>query len=133
MAVPLDAAAVPVAPAFEESGGAVEQARTLIGALNLLSRNLPLPPAVLRAVSSIYHDGDAGDEEDVDDEEELAAVVEGGVEEGGSEETAVVDEAGAGDAFADGAAAEVRAVGSSLLRGEFPFRSGAQVFCTVLD
>ncbi|KAF0927968.1 hypothetical protein E2562_037062 [Oryza meyeriana var. granulata] len=41
----------------EAGGGASEQARTLIGALNLLSRNLPLPPAVLHAVSSIYHGG----------------------------------------------------------------------------
>jgi len=57
-------------PAVEESGGAVEQARTLIGALNLLSRNLPLPPDVLRAVSSIYHDGGAGDEEEEEEGEE---------------------------------------------------------------
>ncbi|WOL03336.1 hypothetical protein Cni_G12056 [Canna indica] len=32
-----------------------EQAKTLVGALNLLSRNLPLPPDVFRAVSTIYH------------------------------------------------------------------------------
>ena len=67
MAASVDAA-VAVAPpasssAVDEAGGAVEQARTLIGALNLLSRNLPLPPDVLRAVSSIYHDGGAGDGE----------------------------------------------------------------------
>ncbi|XP_020113929.1 probable ATP-dependent DNA helicase CHR12 [Ananas comosus] len=36
----------------------VDQAKTLISALNLISRNLPLPPDVLRAVSSIYHGGD---------------------------------------------------------------------------
>uniref|UniRef100_A0A0E0DLV5 ATP-dependent DNA helicase CHR12 n=1 Tax=Oryza meridionalis TaxID=40149 RepID=A0A0E0DLV5_9ORYZ len=56
-------------------GGASEQARTLIGALNLLSRNLPLPPAVLHAVSSIYHGGDAweGEGEEGGEEEEVAA------------------------------------------------------------
>ncbi|CAD6272949.1 unnamed protein product [Miscanthus lutarioriparius] len=74
MAASVDAAAaaVAVAPpaAVEEAGGAVEQARTLIGALNLLSRNLPLPPDVLRAVSSIYHDGGAGEEEEEEEEEE---------------------------------------------------------------
>lgn len=37
------------------SGCRVEETKTLIAALNLLSRNLPLPPDVLRAVSSIYH------------------------------------------------------------------------------
>ncbi|EEE62302.1 hypothetical protein OsJ_17090 [Oryza sativa Japonica Group] len=63
-------------------GGASEQARTLIGALNLLSRNLPLPPAVLHAVSSIYHGGDAW---------------EGEGEEGGEEEVAA-----AAAAFGDG-------------------------------
>lgn len=36
----------------------VDQAKTLISALNLISRNLPLPPDVLRAVSSIYHGGE---------------------------------------------------------------------------
>ncbi|CAL9775744.1 unnamed protein product [Musa acuminata subsp. burmannicoides] len=46
-----------------------EQAKTLVGALNLLSRNLPLPPDVFRAVSSIYH----GDEPS-----ELQEMVEGG-------------------------------------------------------
>lgn len=65
MSASVDAAsavAVPaVPPTVEEAGGAVEQARTLIAALNLLSRNLPLPPDVMRAVSSIYHDGGAGD------------------------------------------------------------------------
>ncbi len=55
-------------------GGASEQARTLIGALNLLSRNLPLPPAVLHAVSSIYHGGDAWEGEGEEGgEEEVAA------------------------------------------------------------
>lgn len=97
----MDAAAVPVAPAFEDAGDAVEQARTLIGALNLLSRNLPLPPAVLRAVSSIYHDGDAV--------EAVVSVVEGDAEKGGDEEMAVADGAGKGDAAADGSA-EVRAL-----------------------
>lgn len=33
-----------------------EKAKTLIGALNLISRNLPLPPDVYSAVSSIYFD-----------------------------------------------------------------------------
>ncbi|XP_062230731.1 probable ATP-dependent DNA helicase CHR719 [Phragmites australis] len=88
----VEAAAAPAAvAAVEEAGDAVEQARTLVGALNLLSRNLPLPPAVLRAVSSICHDGGAGEEEE-DEEEE------------GEEEMAVVDGGGERDAVADGAA-----------------------------
>ncbi|KAG0485560.1 hypothetical protein HPP92_009639 [Vanilla planifolia] len=41
--------------------GHVEKTKTLIGALNLLSRNLPLPPDVFRAISSIYYDGVAGE------------------------------------------------------------------------
>ncbi|XP_073009627.1 probable ATP-dependent DNA helicase CHR719 [Typha latifolia] len=40
------------------SEGVVEKTKTLIGALNLISRNLPLPPDVFHAVSSIYHEGD---------------------------------------------------------------------------
>lgn len=77
MAASVDAAAAVAAPAplppvaapEEAGGGDAEQARILIGALNLLSRNLPLPSAVLRAVSSIYHGGkDAGEEEEVDEE-----------------------------------------------------------------
>ncbi|GJN36078.1 hypothetical protein PR202_gb24914 [Eleusine coracana subsp. coracana] len=102
MSASVDAAAVPVTPAFEDAGDAVEQARTLIGALNLLSRNLPLPPAVLRAVSSIYHDGDAV-------EEEVVPVVEGDAEKVGDEEIAVADGAGKGYTAAHGAA-EVRAL-----------------------
>ncbi|KAK3137522.1 hypothetical protein QOZ80_5BG0453420 [Eleusine coracana subsp. coracana] len=97
MSASVDAAAVPVTPAFEDAGDAVEQARTLIGALNLLSRNLPLPPAVLRAVSSIYHDGDAV-------EEEVVPVVEGDAEKVGDEEIAVADGAGKGYTAAHGAA-----------------------------
>lgn len=72
MAASVEAAAAapppPPSAAEEADGGDAEQARTLIGALNLLSRNLPLPPAVLRAVSSIYRGGD--DEEEEEDEEE---------------------------------------------------------------
>ncbi|XP_068658269.1 probable ATP-dependent DNA helicase CHR12 isoform X1 [Aristolochia californica] len=33
----------------------LQKTRTLIGALNLVSRNLPLPPEILESVSSIYH------------------------------------------------------------------------------
>ncbi|KAM0882918.1 hypothetical protein ACQ4PT_031959 [Festuca glaucescens] len=79
------AAAAPAAPpppaavvaAEEADGGDAEQARTLIGALNLLSRNLPLPPAVLRAVSSIYRGGDE-EEDDEEDDEEPDVVGDGG-------------------------------------------------------
>ncbi|KAF8725848.1 hypothetical protein HU200_020409 [Digitaria exilis] len=112
MAASVDAAAAVappvVPPAADEAGDAVEQARTLIGALNLLSRNLPLPPDVLRAVSSIYHDGGAGDAEE--DEEEG----EGLVEKEGDEEMAVADaaEEGSTEGAVDGAA-EVRAGDSS--------------------
>ncbi|VAH02146.1 hypothetical protein VPH35_001147 [Triticum aestivum] len=90
MAASVDAAAAVAAPAppppvaapEEAGGGDAEQARILIGALNLLSRNLPLPPAVLRAVSSIYHGG-----EDADQEEE----------EGAEGPSLVGDEGGEGD------------------------------------
>ncbi|XP_062179632.1 probable ATP-dependent DNA helicase CHR719 isoform X2 [Phragmites australis] len=100
MAASVDAAAAALAPpaaAAEEAGDAVERARTLVAALNLLSRNLPLPPAVLRAVSSIYHDGGAGGEEEEEEEEEEAEKEEG-------EEMAVPDGGGERDAAADGAA-----------------------------
>ncbi|KAL5981076.1 putative ATP-dependent DNA helicase chr12 [Asimina triloba] len=36
----------------------MQKTKALICALNLISRNLPLPPDVFDAVSSIYHDGD---------------------------------------------------------------------------
>ncbi|KAL6594560.1 hypothetical protein ACP70R_048298 [Stipagrostis hirtigluma subsp. patula] len=102
MAASVDAAAAaalaPPAPAAEDAGDAVEQARTLIGALNLLSRNLPLPPAVLRAVSSIYHDG--GDVDGEEEEEEG----EGEAEKEGEEDMAVADAGGEGETAADGAA-----------------------------
>jgi len=113
MAASVDAA-VAVAPpasssAVDEAGGAVEQARTLIGALNLLSRNLPLPPDVLRAVSSIYHDGGAGDGD-------------GEAEKEGDEEMAAADAAEEGCAEgADGGAAEVRAAASSVCTAISPF------------
>ncbi|KAK1692782.1 hypothetical protein QYE76_009479 [Lolium multiflorum] len=73
MALSVDAASPPPLPAAaiaaeEADGGDAEQARTLIGALNLLSCNLPLPPVVLHAVSSIYRGG--GDEEVEEDDEE---------------------------------------------------------------
>lgn len=45
-------------PSFSDR---IEKTKTLIGALNLLSRNLPLPPDVLDAVSSIYSEGDDDD------------------------------------------------------------------------
>lgn len=109
MAASVDAAPpppppAPPAPAAEDTGGGgggggddAEQARTLIGALNLLSRNLPLPPAVLRAVSDIYHgaeDADAGEGEE--DEEgggqELAVVADGGGEGGPSGAGGTVEE-----------------------------------------
>jgi hypothetical protein len=38
------------------SKSVLEKSKILIGALNLLARNLLLPPDVLRAVSEIYHD-----------------------------------------------------------------------------
>lgn len=44
----------------------VQKAKTLICALNLISRNLPLPPDVFNAVSSIYHSADSPDRADVD-------------------------------------------------------------------
>jgi hypothetical protein len=120
MAASVDAAAVPVTPAIEESDDAVEQARTLIGALNLLSRNLPLPPAVLRAVSSIYHDGGAAEEE-----------VEADANDGGDGEMPVADGTGKGDTAADGLA-EVRAVGSSVCVANFRSAWGAYGLCVRL-
>ncbi|KAM3358093.1 putative ATP-dependent DNA helicase CHR12 [Capsicum galapagoense] len=52
-------------PAVDESQ--LEKTKTLICALNFISRNLPLPPDVFDAVSSIYHNdaSDVGDD-DVD-------------------------------------------------------------------
>ncbi|KAL6840993.1 hypothetical protein ACP4OV_029253 [Aristida adscensionis] len=93
-ALPSPAAAVSAAE--EAAGGAVEQARTLIGALNLLSRNLPLPPAVLRAVSSIYHDGGAGEDGEEGGAEEVG--------EGEGEDTVVADAGGEREPAADAAA-----------------------------
>jgi hypothetical protein len=119
MAASVDAAAVPVTPSTEESDDAVEQARTLIGSLNLLSRNLPLPPAVLRAVSFIYRDGGAAEEE-----EEVAAVVEADANDGGDGEMPVADETGKGYTAPDGLA-EVRAVGSSVCVANFRSAWGA--------
>ncbi|KAK3027230.1 hypothetical protein RJ639_041648 [Escallonia herrerae] len=61
--------------------------KTLICALNLLSRNLPLPPDIFDAVSSIYRGGDADDGDDV------SASASGGLGDGagGSDAEAVVD------------------------------------------
>lgn len=69
----------------------MEQARILIGALNLLSRNLPLPPAVLCAVSSIYNHGgeDAGDEDEVDEEGAEGPALVGDEGQGGDPANAV--------------------------------------------
>ncbi|KAL3505887.1 hypothetical protein ACH5RR_031269 [Cinchona calisaya] len=47
----------------------IEKTRTLICALNFLSRNLPLPRDVLNAVSSIYHDGTTADTATEEEEE----------------------------------------------------------------
>ncbi|KAJ0987174.1 hypothetical protein J5N97_005530 [Dioscorea zingiberensis] len=51
MATPTPSLALP-------AGDHVEKTKTLIGALSLISRNLPLPPEVFDAVSSIYHEGE---------------------------------------------------------------------------
>jgi hypothetical protein len=40
----------------------IEKAKVLIGALNLISRNLPLPPEVFCAVSEIFHGQDEEEE-----------------------------------------------------------------------
>ncbi|XP_055818078.1 probable ATP-dependent DNA helicase CHR12 [Solanum dulcamara] len=54
-------------PAVDESQDQLEKTKTLICALNFLSRNLPIPPDVFDAVSLIYHsdanDVDVGDED----------------------------------------------------------------------
>ncbi|KAJ3669650.1 hypothetical protein LUZ60_011600 [Juncus effusus] len=52
-----------VQPSFPSSSSesVIDKAKILIGALNLISRNLPLPPDVLRAVGEIYH-GETGEE-----------------------------------------------------------------------
>ena len=131
----MDAAAAAVAvavappPAVEESAGAVEQARTLIGALNLLSRNLPLPPDVLRAVSSIYHDGGAGDEEEEEEgEEEREAEKEGDKEMAAAADGVAEDK----EDPADGATTKVRATVRVVLLvrvGISPFCSGAHGLC----
>lgn len=52
-------------PPVDESQEQLEKTKTLICALNFLSRNLPIPPDVFDAVSSIYNsdanDVDVGD------------------------------------------------------------------------
>ncbi|KAK4372446.1 hypothetical protein RND71_007830 [Anisodus tanguticus] len=49
-------------PAVDESQDQLQKTKTLICALNFLSRNLPLPPDIFDAVSSIYADDvDVGD------------------------------------------------------------------------
>lgn len=58
-------------PAVDESQ--LEKTKTLICALNFISRNLPLPPDVFDAVSSIYHN-DASDVGD-DDVDSLSVLV----------------------------------------------------------
>ncbi|XP_015063037.1 probable ATP-dependent DNA helicase CHR12 [Solanum pennellii] len=54
-------------PPVDESQEQLEKTKTLICALNFLSRNLPIPPDVFDAVSSIYNsdanDVDVGDED----------------------------------------------------------------------
>ncbi|KAH7655866.1 Nucleoplasmin ATPase protein [Dioscorea alata] len=55
----------------------VEKTKTLIGALSLVSRNLPLPPEVFDAVSSIYHDGEEEVYDTEEEEEEVAEAIEG--------------------------------------------------------
>ncbi|KAM3400733.1 hypothetical protein ACQJBY_005529 [Aegilops geniculata] len=124
MAASVDAAAAVAAPAppppiaapEEAGGGDAEQARILIGALNLLSRNLPLPPAVLRAVSSIYHGG-----EDADQEEE----------EGAEGPSLVGDEGGEGDpADAVDAAEEatlIQELEDSIYRNQMPHMSSSKL------
>ncbi|KAK6913901.1 hypothetical protein RJ641_021222 [Dillenia turbinata] len=54
------------------SGDHLEETKTLICALNLLSRNLPLPPHIFDSVSSIYNAGfnDQKDDGDVGSDEE---------------------------------------------------------------
>ncbi|XP_062208864.1 probable ATP-dependent DNA helicase CHR719 [Phragmites australis] len=97
MAASMEAATAPAAVAtVEEAGNTVEEARMLIGVLNLLSCNLSLPPVILQAVSSICHNSSAGEKEEEEGEEEMAIV------DRGYERNAVVD-----------GLAEVRANGSS--------------------
>lgn len=44
-----------VSSSSSSSESVIEKAKVLIAALNLISRNLPLPPDVFRAVSEIYN------------------------------------------------------------------------------
>ncbi|KAL5201942.1 hypothetical protein ABZP36_012894 [Zizania latifolia] len=108
MAASVEAPPPPPAVAAEESAAAAEQARTLIGALNLLSRNLPLPPAVLHAVSSIYHGGGDASEEGEEGE--------GDGEEEEEEEVAVGDGCGGSGEGEDCADARSAAEGSTLIQ-----------------
>ncbi|RZS13242.1 hypothetical protein BHM03_00044793 [Ensete ventricosum] len=61
----------------------VEETKTLIAALNLLSRNLPLPPDVLSAVSSIYHAAHADPPSPTPESEAEAVALPGEAEEDG--------------------------------------------------
>lgn len=75
-----------------------EKAKTLIGALNLISRNLPLPPDVFSAVSSIFFDEDGVDGDGEGKEAEAEEEEKGGddtvmkdfEQEGGDSEDSVL-------------------------------------------
>uniref|UniRef100_A0A0E0KYD8 DNA helicase n=1 Tax=Oryza punctata TaxID=4537 RepID=A0A0E0KYD8_ORYPU len=130
MAASVEAAVAPAPPAAvggEEvggGGGPSEQARTLIGALNLLSRNLPLPPAVLHAVSSIYHGGDAWEwEGEGDEEEEVVGVVGDGCGESGEGEEDCAD----ASPGADEGVTLIQELEDAVLKNQGPYMSYSEL------
>uniref|UniRef100_A0A0D9WCP5 DNA helicase n=1 Tax=Leersia perrieri TaxID=77586 RepID=A0A0D9WCP5_9ORYZ len=125
MAASVEAALPQPAVGAEEVGGggddASEQARTLIGALNLLSRNLPLPPAVLHAVSSIYHGGVGGADAWEDGEGEEGEDGDGCGEIGDGEDCAVAD------GGADEGATLIQELEDAVLKNQGPYMSYSEL------
>lgn len=93
----------------------IEKTRTLICALNFLSRNLPLPQDVFDAVSSIYHDGATADT--AAEEENNHVDDDGNAEE---EEEEEVTERGATNQNDDANVVGGGGVGSSAVAAEKP-------------
>uniref|UniRef100_A0A0E0H9A0 ATP-dependent DNA helicase CHR12 n=1 Tax=Oryza nivara TaxID=4536 RepID=A0A0E0H9A0_ORYNI len=108
-------------------GGASEQARTLIGALNLLSRNLPLPPAVLHAVSSIYHGGDAWEGEGEEGGEEEVAAAAAAVGDGCGESGEGEEDRADASPGADEGVTLIQELEDAVLKNQGPYMSYSEL------
>uniref|UniRef100_A0A0D9ZU39 ATP-dependent DNA helicase CHR12 n=1 Tax=Oryza glumipatula TaxID=40148 RepID=A0A0D9ZU39_9ORYZ len=108
-------------------GGASEQAKTLIGALNLLSRNLPLPPAVLHAVSSIYHGGDAWEGEGEEGGEEEVAAAAAAVGDGCGESGEGEEDRADASPGADDGVTLIQELEDAVLKNQGPYMSYSEL------